>query len=286
MVAALLLAGGTALALNKVCTTDPCDGTTKADLLIGTSNGEKINGLAGNDLIIGGEGDDTFNDPAVSNAGAGSDTYSFTDGFGLDTLNDTGSASDRDTVDFSKVTKSMQIFAIPEGGQGQNRARDETNHANTVTFGSTTTIEMIVAPAGGGLIFGGKQTNTYVLSAGGGGTVVDFGGQDSDGDGPQPAFPASNDTYTGYKSGKVTIGDHGGSGDVLDLRPRRATDVYFWKREPTGSDPNHLELIFSPGSPETSSDKITIQHYFGESRFRIEKIVFADRTITPIAFQQ
>ena len=62
--AALVLASGAALAVNKVCPSgttlaNPCSGTTANDLLIGTSGFDYIKGLAGNDKISAGAGDDT-----------------------------------------------------------------------------------------------------------------------------------------------------------------------------------------------------------------------------------
>ena len=77
MVAALMVASGVALAVNKVCPTgttqaSPCSGTTG----IGTSGADYINGLAGNDKISGGTGDDT------TDGGGGSDTYSYKKGGG------------------------------------------------------------------------------------------------------------------------------------------------------------------------------------------------------------
>ena len=77
-----------------------------------------------------------------------------------------------------------------------------------------------------------------------------------------------------YKSGHLTISDDGGSGGVLDLKPRKATEVSFRK------DANNLLLITGPAP----NDVIEIVDYFTIAR-KIEKLVFADRTITGISLQ-
>jgi hypothetical protein len=245
-----------------------CNGTSGNDLLIGTSSGESLKGLEGSDHIIGNAGDD------ILNGGAGSDTYTFTDGFGTgDSIEDTaGSSTNRDTVDFSKVSAGMSIYAIPEYAGIDPLFMQATDGTNKVTFSGGTTVERIIGSSGKDSIQGGKQANTYDLRAGGNDFVLDRGGV------PErptfPALPPSNDTYTGYKSGHLTISDDGGSGDVLDLRPRKTTDVSFAR------DANNLRLITGPAQ----DDVIEIVDYFATTR-KIEKIVFTDRTITGIALK-
>ena len=247
-----------------------CGGTSGDDLLIGSdSGGEIMSPSGGNDQIIGNAGDD------ILNGGVGSDTYTFTDGFGPgDSLEDTaGSASNIDTVDFSKVSAGMNIFAIPEYASVDPLFMQATSGTNKVTFANGTTIERIAGSAGNDTIQGGTQANTYDLRSGGNDTVMDKGGA------PErpnvPALSPSDDTYTGYKSGPLTITDDGGSGDVLDLKPRKSTDVSFER------DVNNLRLITGP-APD---DVIEIAGYFTTSR-KIEQIVFANRTITGISLKQ
>ena len=277
MAVALVLASGTALAVNTVCKGGGvgCTGTSGNDILIGTSSRETLKGLEGSDHIIGNAENDTLN------GAAGSDTYTFTNDFGADKLNDTGPAKEKDTVDFSKIlpgVNGMRIRVIPEweaatGVPQYNNAFLQDNLAGPrVDFGSTTTIERIVGSAGRDILEGGKQANTYDLSAGGNDSVLDRGGV------PErptfPVLPASNDTYTGYKSGHLRISDDGGSGDVLDLKPSKATDVSF------GKDANNLLLITGPAPNEV----IEIVDYFSTTK-KIEKMVFADRTITGISLK-
>lgn len=269
----MVLSSAVALAVDKVCSTDPCIGTSGADLLIGTAGNETINGLAGSDQLIGGKGNDFFGPLSPASAGAGSDTYSFADGFGAgDFLIDAGPATDKDTIDFSKVTSSGSIRAIPEPTWDDEGYNEANSGGNKVKFGATTTIEKMVGSSNSDQLNGGKQTNTYVLSAGGSDTVFDYGG--FPGSTYFTALPASNDTYTGYKSGALYIADYGGSGDVLDLKPLKTTDVHFEK------DGDNLVLRSGP----SANDTVTISNQFTPQN-RIEKIVFANRTITSIAFQ-
>lgn len=135
MLAALVLASGVAMAVNKACpsgTTEqnPCLGTNKTkrtsgnDTLIGTSGVDYIKALSGNDQISGGAGSDT------ADGGAGNDTYSYKDGWGTDTLIDSGGI---DHLNFSAVG-SDKVFAnfIPEFGAATQAAL--ANGAAQVTF--------------------------------------------------------------------------------------------------------------------------------------------------------
>jgi hypothetical protein len=258
MMAALFLAGGTALALDKMCpSSDVCGGTSGNDLLIGTDAGNILSPSAGNDQLIGNGGDD------ILNGGPGSDTYTFSDGFGAnDTIEDTaGSSKDRETIDFSKVSSGMTIAAVPEN---PNIASGASAGTHIVRFTSGTTLENIIGSAGSDGIRGGQQINRYDLRAGGNDNITDDGGI--------PPSGISNDTYTGYKSGFVSIFDRGGSGDILDLRPHKVTDISI-KR-----DSNNLVFLMGP----SSNDLIRIQDYFLNGS-KIEKIVFANRTITSIS---
>jgi Ca2+-binding RTX toxin-like protein len=56
-----------------------CNGTNANDLILGTSEGEKISGVNGTDCIVGGGGDDTIrggNGTDVCIGGPGTDTFS------------------------------------------------------------------------------------------------------------------------------------------------------------------------------------------------------------------
>jgi Ca2+-binding RTX toxin-like protein len=55
---AILLASGVALAVNKTCTTEPCEGTPDPDILRGTNGNNTIYGDEGDDILYGQDGDD------------------------------------------------------------------------------------------------------------------------------------------------------------------------------------------------------------------------------------
>ncbi len=61
-------------------------------------------GGTGNDLLVGGLGDDVNMD-----GGVGADIYRVFDGDGSDTLNDTGSAADIDTLDLSQIASDLDV---------------------------------------------------------------------------------------------------------------------------------------------------------------------------------
>lgn len=69
-----------AISLNYVvvCTGGNCDGSGQNELILGTSNSERIRGRGGNDCILGGGGDDNLvgnNKSDVCIGGPGTDTF-------------------------------------------------------------------------------------------------------------------------------------------------------------------------------------------------------------------
>jgi hypothetical protein len=94
---------------------------------VGTSGPDYITALSGKDWINGAGGTETT--PDTTNGGAGNDVYSYADGFGIDTLED---SSGIDTVNLSAATggcedrpgSGMGTFRLQSGvqelhGQGQ-----------------------------------------------------------------------------------------------------------------------------------------------------------------------
>jgi hemolysin type calcium-binding protein len=275
MLAALVLASGAALAVNKVCTSgttqaNPCSGTKNSDLLVGTNGPDYIKGLAGNDNISGGAGDDT------TNGGSGNDTYSYRDGWGTDTLID---ASGTDHLNFSAVGGSGQgVFAnlAPELANlhvnGPNGAR--------LDLSSGTVVEKVTGSSGGDNIFTGGATNTLRPGPSAGGAFLgDLGGCST----CSPAIPTSNDTYTGLAAGgygSVIVEDRGGTSDRLVL-PFASTDAYFEAFNFLGVDgpPSHLLIMTSP------TDMITINDQLGSPsgypwEGHIEQIQFTDKILS------
>jgi Ca2+-binding RTX toxin-like protein len=277
LVAALVMAGGAALAVTKQCpsgTTEasPCKGTAKtnkasgSDILVGTSGRDYITALSGNDWINAAGGND------VTDGGAGNDVYSYSDGFGTDTLKD---SSGTDTVNLSAATGGAEISLIPEW---QNFGYDRVSKTSTdnANFSSGTVIERAVGTSGSDHLRGGKESNTlkpgpdHPLNDD---ILVDWGGCSSTqclaGNGS--SLPASNDTYRGFGLGISHIKDYGGSADTLDLSHMSSDEASF---EFSGND-----LVIYLGG---LTSQVRISDYLSSQQFRIEKIAFSDTTATNV----
>jgi Ca2+-binding RTX toxin-like protein len=286
--AALLLASGVALAVNKVCSSgttssNPCKGTAKTktssgnDTLIGTSGPDYIVALSGNDKISAGASDD------YTNGGAGNDTYSYKDGMGTDTLVD---ASGIDALNFSSMASGVRASLYPGDTSFPANWVNDGSFARLVTISSGDVIEKVVGSANGDdIIQTGRAANILQPGPGpGGATLIDLGGCDDSnrgnppdcGNPPNPPVPVSNDTYSGFSAGgygRVLISDFGGTSDKLVL-PFASTDAYF---EASDSDSN--------GSPDsllimsTSTDSVSIFGQLAPYNGRaghIETIQFTD----------
>lgn len=131
MAAALVVAGGAALAANINCEAGTaCLGTNKADTMTGTNQADDMSGLGGGDTMRGRDGDDTLsgdegndeinagsgNDPSVEGGkgndsltgGDGDDTYVFESRWGGDKITN-GEDSGEDTLDFSSLLASLDM---------------------------------------------------------------------------------------------------------------------------------------------------------------------------------
>jgi Ca2+-binding RTX toxin-like protein len=238
LIAALLLAGP---ALSKVL-----DGTNGADTLIGTKRNDKITGGEGLDLLKGRDGNDT---------------YFFADNLGQDTLIEKRGQG-MDTLDFSDLTSAaVGVLIVREFDQYDIFSLNNGAVLRDPEAGIPS-IETVIGGQGAGdnLTTGGGP-NT--LKPGGGAVDLsnDLGGYD-DGTGPDPAIPASNDTYAGFNdnTGTDTIKDWGGT-DVVDLRPASSSSVTMTAIDDDGSNGTEesLEITwnFDPAV------KVVIRGYFG-----------------------
>jgi len=90
---------------------DVLDGEDDADVLIGGAGDDALVGGAGDDVLVGGVGDDQLD------GGEGSDTYRFNLGDGVDSLFDSGSSADTDTVVFGSGITSGSISLSSQVGQ-------------------------------------------------------------------------------------------------------------------------------------------------------------------------
>jgi len=282
VLAALVLASGAALAVNKVCPPgstqqNPCSGTTGNDLLMGMGGSDYIKGLAGNDKISGGQGSDT------TDGGGGSDTYSYKNLWGTDTLTDSGGA---DALNFSAVdssdTNGVVVGLRPE--LGQNFANGP--NAERLNLSSGTVVERVTGSSKRDFIYTGGAANTLRPGPGtGGAEFYDYGGCSSPTSCSSP-IPTSNDTYSGLSAGgygSVVVRDHGGTADRLVL-PFASTDAYF------GASDNDADGAADLLSIETSAtDRVVIygqlepafedQNGQGQDG-HIEQIQFTDETMS------
>ncbi len=243
LVATLVVAGGAALAVTKVCpagstATNPCLGTAKsntasgADVLFGTGGSDYVKALSGNDWISAGPADD------LTNGGSDNDTYAYKDGWGNDTLTD---PSGMDAANFSRVTVPepsggichyLYVFLIPDWPASYNRAEaghfdcnasQQTTVSASVNLNSSV-VERVRGAGGYDRLYTGRGSN--ILKPGGGGAqLTDYGGHP--GDSLRPDLPASNDTYAGFRSGSHIVLDWAGTSDTLDLRPYSSDDAFF-----------------------------------------------------------
>ncbi len=81
------------------------------DVLNGGAGNDSLEGESGDDVLVGGAGDDQLS------GGEGNDTYRFNIGDGLDSLFDSGSGSDTDTVVFGSGITSNSVSLSSQFGQ-------------------------------------------------------------------------------------------------------------------------------------------------------------------------
>jgi hypothetical protein len=282
MLAAMLLASGAALAVSKVCPAgstqaNPCSGTSGDDLLIGDQFGpDYIKGLAGNDRISGIRGDDT------TDGGGGSDTYSYKNGWGSDTLIDSGGSADH--LNFSAVagTGSYGVYAYLYPESGTNEVYVPNSAERITPSGSSTVIEKVTGSSVFDSITTGQAANTLKPGPGTGGAYLrDYGGCTTSSIGGCPVpLPASNDTYTGLTAGgygHVSIADFGGTADKLVL-PFASTDAYF-EAQNGDSDTAVDNLIIETSSTDYVYIPGQLEPQYSQ-KGHIEQIQFTDETIS------
>ncbi len=212
MAAALVLAGGVALAITKQCQTEiECIGTPEGDELLGTSGSDwmfgrgggdvlkgfgewdGLQGEAGNDELLGGAGgDDLYGGPgtdALKGQGDG-DAYRFETGnWGRDTITD-ASASDNDHrtgngIFFERAVGAnlrITLVSSPERPEVTDAAG-----ANTANWSNNVIDNVYNDKASGDDTIDGNPAANFIRSEGGKDDVYAGGGNDhidvSDGDG-------------------------------------------------------------------------------------------------------
>lgn len=125
LTAALLLAGGTALAKEITCGAGRCVGTDRSDTMIGTliedvivgrDGGDVINGRAGSDELRGGRGNDQLVDDAVGAdgdrlfGGKGDDILQMQEHDGSADFADCGPGHDQVTADPTDTFVNCEVL--------------------------------------------------------------------------------------------------------------------------------------------------------------------------------
>jgi Ca2+-binding RTX toxin-like protein len=275
---ALIAAGGIALAATLItCTTNPCDGTTDDDVIIGTVGAETINGKAGNDEISARDANDTLNGEDGNdtmhgelgddrlNGGDGPDqlfgeigTDRLNGGAGNDTL-DGGPETDSDSnyYDYYYLTPNWgNDTIIDRRGRGTISVADAASAAAMPDL----TVSLVSDPTrpevsdGNGNTMNWETNDVMNASTGAGDDVISM----RPGKSNLVNGGAGSDTYTGYTtepSGEDSINDPSGTADVLDLSSIKLADAYWrlWKGTSTA---NIRTLQLWTGPPGCVSESI------------------------------
>ncbi len=242
---------------------------------MGTRDNDRITGRGGDDRTVG---------------KAGNDTYFYANGWGQDTVVDSGGT---DTLNFSAVTEGVQVnLCSPVGGGPDGLV---SSGDNMVFFGSR--IEGARGGLGTDMLLGCGGENTLT----GGGNPSPTGNLSEmdmllDADGlsisgtDNPDFAASDDVYLGSREGWAIVADSGGAADVLNLsgidsRNANLAAVDLDYDEAEGS----LWLTFGPADSPTGSMVLANQSEDDEFSTllgapfvfdgRIEQIKFKNETI-------
>lgn len=244
-----------------------------AAVKIGTEGDDRISGTDANDQITGKGGNDR------TNGRAGNDTYYYADGFGVDSVIDNAGT---DTLSFAKLTTGVNVYLIPEWGDGYNAVYDDDDSTLRVSMSTPRTdylIENVAGGAGEDYIAGGKGDN--VLRPGGGATdnLRDWGGYD--GSTNFPAIPVSNDTYKSFSANTGTdyVTDYGGTADVIDLRNYESYEVYVDAIDLNNNGTEESLELTMPNDTKVVVVGYFINYYTGQEG-KIEQIRFSDDTIS------
>ncbi len=274
-------------------------GTNAADSLTGSIGSDIIEGMGGNDYLTGDAGNDTL-DGGVGNdtldGGAGNDTYVFGRGYGQDTISDYDSTEgNSDTIRLaadisaSDVTLSrdasnlyLDINGTSDRITVQSWFDDPAYRVERVEFADGTAWDAATLAAAK---FVGTDAADYLYGTAGGDVMEGLGGDDYlvgdagndtlDGGAGNDMLDGGmgNDTYLfGRGSGQDAIYEYdtaAGNADIIRLAPDLIPgDVTLWR------DQSNLYLGITG-----TTDKITVQSWFDDPAYRVEKVEFADGTV-------
>ncbi len=257
---------------------DTLNGDEGNDVLIGRAGNDILNGGAGDDVLNGGVGNDILGGN-MSMGDSGNDTYIFGRNYGQDTISDYDStAGNNDIIRLAEgltstdVTLWRDVSNLYLGINGtsdtimvQNWFEDPACRVEKIQFADGTVWDATImsqAP------FTGTVGNDNLTGSEGDDVFNAKSGNDTLNGGM-----SGNDTYVfGRGYGQDTISDYdstAGSSDTIRLNPDVAPgDVTLWR------DQSNLVLGING-----TNDTITVQSWFDDPAYRVEKIQFADGTV-------
>ena len=275
-------------------------GTAAADTLVGFSTPDSLSGLDGNDTLEGGAGSDTLTGGGGNDSlrgGSGADVYRFDPGWGQDTIYDAG--GNTDVVEFgagitlaglSFVRSGSSLVVSVTGGSDtltlQNYFLDDTSYrieSFKFSDGSVLGFDAIK-----NLVFSGTSGNDSMVGLSGADQLTGLAGNDTlVGNGGNDTLDggAGNDSLDGGLGadlylfapgfGQDTIRDYEYtySGIVPADTVRFSAGILASDFTVSGSGSN-LQL-----SRAGSTDQLTIQSFFSDSSYHIERFEFADGTV-------
>jgi Ca2+-binding RTX toxin-like protein len=256
------------------------------DIVLGFGGDDLLSGLSGDDILEGGRGDDQLN------GGVGHDTYRFNQGDGQDTIRDTLTGSQTNTVVFgpgitpnsislggaieNDFLGSSLLIRVGTGGDALivgnfnplDAATPQTISHYQFSDGTLLTHSQLMA-RGFDLVGTDEDdlligTNLSDRFTGGAGSDVLKGGE-------------GDDTYLfGHGAGQDHVSEFTGSLDAV----RMAADILPSDVTVTR---NGRDLVFSLNGTQ---DRLTVTGWFLAQPLQIEQVQFADGTIWDVPFLQ
>jgi len=272
-------------------------GTNDNETLIGGSGDDTLYGNGGNDILNGGMGNDTLD------GGTDSDIYVFGQGAGRDTISEYDSTvGTSDTIllnsdvapgDVTLSRDASNLYLDINGTSDtiivQNWFADPAYQVEQIKFADGTVWDTAVMQAAKLM---GTEDSDYLFGSSGDDVIVGLGGDDylwgdagndtlDGGTGSDTLCGnTGNDTYVfGRDYGQDTISDYdttvGNSDTILLNSDVVPGDVTLWH------DASNLYLGLNG-----TSDTITVQSWFDDPAYRVERIEFADGTVWDTAVMQ
>lgn len=276
------------------------------DILTGGDGNDTLHGGTGDDALYGNIGNDTLDGGTrndILSGGEGNDTYVFGRGYGLDTITDYDEmAGNSDTlllksdVTPDDVTLWRDASCLYLGINGtndkitvQNWYDDPAYRVEQIEFADGTVWNAATLAAAK---FVGTDAADYLFGSAGDDVMEGLGGADYlTGEARDDTLDggAGNDTLVGGEGNDTYVLGHGygqdtiieydtaaGNSDTILLNSDVAPgDVTLWR------DASNLYV-----SINGTNDTISVDNWFGDPAYRVEKVQFADGTVWNASIMQ